>query len=494
MLGHARIFRTAAAIALAIPVASCGSADDSTVNIAYVGTPRSPFDTGVFLSSPAQQVRAATAEGLVAFDAQGRVVPALADRWIITDDGLSYIFRLRDGTWRDGSELSADSARSALRERLRGLRGSSLGLDLSGIDEIRAMAGRVVEIRLSRPMPHLLQLLAQPEMGLVRKGRGAGPMTMRREGDTAILTPIAPERLGMPAITGWDERVRTLRVDASSGEKAVARFNAGEADVMLGGTIAEFPLARSVGLLRGTIQIDPVNGLLGLSVLNDRGFLSSPANREAIAMAIDRAALIEPFGISGWKTSTRIVSSAVEDDLGTIGERWEGITIAARKAQAASRVATWRQKDKAAEAPRLLIALPPGPGSDDLLAGLVRDLGEIGLDLRRAGKGQRADLELVDDVARYPRATWYLNRLNCSVRRSLCSTIADKRVAEAMKAANEAERLAQLAEAEAELTKANVYIPIGAPIRWSLVRGDAIGFAANAWGWHPLMPMALRPK
>ncbi len=44
------------------------------------------------------------------------------------------------------------------------------------------------------------------------------------------------------------------------------------------------------------------------------------------------------------------------------------------------------------------------------------------------------------------------------------------------------------------LTAANVFIPFGAPIRWSLVRIDAIGFASNGWGWHPLMPMALRPR
>ena len=49
-------------------------------------------------------------------------------------------------------------------------------------------------------------------------------------------------------------------------------------------------------------------------------------------------------------------------------------------------------------------------------------------------------------------------------------------------------------QAEAELTKANVFVPFGAPIRWSLVRGEAAGFAVNRWNIHPLMPMAMRPK
>ena len=57
-----------------------------------------------------------------------------------------------------------------------------------------------------------------------------------------------------------------------------------------------------------------------------------------------------------------------------------------------------------------------------------------------------------------------------------------------------AERSALLAEAEAELTAANVFIPFGPPIRWSLVRGDVNGFATNPWGWHPLMPLARLPR
>ena len=57
-----------------------------------------------------------------------------------------------------------------------------------------------------------------------------------------------------------------------------------------------------------------------------------------------------------------------------------------------------------------------------------------------------------------------------------------------------ASRAALLARAEAKLTDANVFIPFGPPIRWSLVRGDTSGFVANRLAYHPLMPLALRPK
>ena len=103
-------------------------------------------------------------------------------------------------------------------------------------------------------------------------------------------------------------------------------------------------------------------------------------------------------------------------------------------------------------------------------------------------------MRLIDDVARYPHVTWFLNRLNCNVQRGLCSKQADDRVADAQKAQSPATRTELLAQAEAALTMANVFIPFGTPIRWSLVRGDAKGFSPNRWGWHPLMPMALLPS
>ena len=403
------------------------------------------------------------------------------------------LFRSRDGSWRNGDPLTARAAQTALRGAIAALKGSALGLDLAGIDDIRTMAGRVVEIRLSQPMPNLLNLLAQPELGLLDKREGAGPMVLTREAETAVLTPINPETLGLPAVKKFDERMRVIRLVALPGEGAVARFNNGDADVLLGGRIEDFPLASSVGILRGTIQIDPVTGLFGLAVMNADGFLATPENREAIAMAIDREALIAAFGVGGWAPSTRVVSPGLDGDLGTIGERWTALDLEQRRTLARSRVAAWHSADDSGGI-RLRIALPKGPGADVLFGGIKRDLAAIGIEAVRVGTGQTTDVRLVDDIARYPQPAWFLNRFNCRVQRGLCNQAADDRAAEARATDDPAAQAALLAEAEAELTASNVFIPFGAPIRWSLVRSDAIGFAPNRWAWHPLMPMALRPK
>ena len=477
-----------AALLAPLLLVACGSADDSTIKVLVVGEKNDPFETGVRLSYAAQLVKSATVEGLVSFDEQGRVIPALADRWIVTDDGKSYIFRLRDGTWADGSPVTGENARAALLQAMASLRGTPMGLDLAGIEEVRTMAGRVLEIRLSRPVPDLLQLLAQPELGLARRGRGAGPMAMKREGDFAVLTPIAPETRGLPMVPGWSQKVRVLRLAAVPAKAAVESFDTGVATLVLGGRIEQFPRATGAGFTRGAIRMDAGLGLFGLLVMRDEGFLSLRGGREALAMAMDREALAGAFGLSGWVPTTRIVSPGTPGDSGAVAERWTDLSLAQRRAEAASRVQAHGSEVV------VRIAMPRGPGADILFGRIAADLAAIGVKALRVNESVAADLRLFDAIARYPRATWFLNQLSCGVLAGPCSSSADTRSNQARTAPDVSTRNALLVEAEAELAASNVFIPFGPPVRWSLVGGDVTGFSINRWGFHPLMPLAMRTK
>ena len=481
------------ALPLALLAGSCGRGNEGAVEIAFVGASDDPFEGGVRLSAAGQHVHAATLEGLVGLDAQGQVTPALADRWIITDDGQSYIFRLRDGKWRDGSDLTGESARDALRRVIRQLAGTSLGLDLGQIEDVRAMAGRVVEIRLKGPMPDFLQLLAQPELGLTRKGMGTGPMRLRRVGETAVLSMIAPEDRGLPRIEGWKDQVRELRARALPAPQAIRLFDEGEVDLVLNGQIQALPLVDTGPLSRGTVRLDPAIGLFGLQVRQAQGVLAKASDREAIAMAIDREGLIEPFNVGGWNATTRLVGPGLDGDPGTIGERWQGMSLAQRRATAAARIVAWRSANAGRQA-ALSIELPGGPGSEILFDHLSQDLKAIGVSLRHPRKGERADLVMVDRVARFAGARWFLDQFNCGLHLGLCSSESDKLVAQAVGTEDPAKSAELLSEAEKQLTETNAYIPFGPPVRFSLVRAGVDGFSANPWAFHPLPEMAVIPR
>jgi oligopeptide transport system substrate-binding protein len=483
--------RLLGAVLFSLTLASCSPSDGGgPLGVAFIGEPTSLFQQGVRLTPGAQHMRAATYEGLVALDPAGQAVPGLAERWIVTDDGLSYIFRLRDSEWPDGEPVTASDVRVLLREGVQQLRGTALGLDLAKVAEIRAMTERVIEVRLTAPMPDFLRLLAQPELGFVKRGSGAGPMVLARddEAGSARLSALPPETRGLPARENWQALSRPLVVRALPVERAVRAFANGEVDLVLGGRIVDFPLARVGPLSRGTIQVDPAIGLLGLVVANERGLLAEPARREALSMSIERSALIQPFGIGGWQPSSWIVPPALFTEPPYPPMRWEELSLAQRRAIAAARIAAWKAQN-GGEA-RLRLALPRGPGSDLLYQQLAGAWAEIGVETVRVLPMEEADLELRDNLARFSSPRWFLNQFHCSLKAGLCSAEADTLVRQSLAERDVDAKERLLAEAHAALMAAEVFIPLGAPVRWSLVRGSVRGYQANQWGLHPLLPLS----
>ena len=484
------------ALALLAPallgLAGCNRHGGGALKVAFIDNSADLFARGSRLSPGAQHLRAATASGLVSLDQKGEVVPALADRWIVTDDGMTFILRLRDGAAPDGHELSAQSVRAELVAALHELRGTSLGLELAPIAEVRAMAGRVIEIRLASPVPALLQLLAQPELVLSRAA-GTGPMVLTRRGNVAVLTMKRPAERGLPEERDWSRHVRPVELIPASEAAAVELFGRGDVDVVLGGGLDALPLAPAGPLSRGTIQLDPAIGLFGLQVRRAAGFLADPRNREALAMALDRPALVAPFNIAGWTPTTRIVAPQMPDDPGVVGERWAGQSPDALRAEAGRRVAAWRGANHGT-AVRLTLAMGTGPGDDVLFHLLAAQLATIGVVLDRVPPEAPADLGLVDKVARYAGQRWFLDQFSCALRQGLCDTAADALLAQAMAERAPAARARAMAEAELRLTQAGVFVPFGSPLRFSLVRSSVNGFAPNAWGFHPLPPLAAIPK
>ena len=492
--------------AILLSLAACGQSDDGTLDIAVIDDSDALFSEGVRLTSGAQHLRAATRSGLVALDDQGEVVPALADRWNVVDEGRIFVFRLREGTWPDGRELTAESVRAALVKSIGNLKGTSLALDLAPVEEVRAMAGRVVELRLSGPSPYLLNILAQPELGLVSGKGDSGPMTLERDGLIGHLSMRPPEERGLPEDEEWEDDVIPVTIRAVPAERAIALFEASEVEMVLNGRIGEFPLADTGPLSLGTVRLDIAIGLFGLQVRRANGVLSDPATRGAIAMAIDREALLARFNIGGWSPTTRVVSPGLPGDAGLVAERWQGLPLAERRAEARARIDAWRANggawsagtNRAGEEPggtgdavaSVSIALGEGPGHDQLFTALQTQLATIGIGLDRKEDMAKADLVLVDRTARYASPLWFLNQFNCTLKRGLCSEDADFLVGQANVERDPASRANLLAEAETRLTAENVFIPIAAPLRWSLLRGTVNGFVENAWAFHPLPPMA----
>jgi len=430
-------------------------------------------------------LRAATAQGLVTFDEKGRVAPGLANRWIVTDDGMSYIFRLNKARWNNGREVESREVARLLTARIRELRKGRLGAELGVIDRVVAMTGQVVEIRLTAPMPYLLELLALPEFGLLSKGAGSGPMQAKKFGQVMQLRRNETDDEGVQFL---GNAMVTLQRGAAS--TVLARYALGQSDLIEGGRFDSFPLLDAANIRADHIQFDAVPGLFGLHVVNDGPFLSDTANRTAIAMAIDRPKLLTAFDIVAWQETVTLVPESLPNRASIARPAWSAPSMEERRAMAAATVADWKKANGALRA--LRVALPRGYGSRIFFARLRADLATIGIDIERVTMDRPHDLLLVDRTAQQSSPIWYLDQLSCKFA-TICSARADEIVAEARRTADSAMRAQLLGEAEAELQATVAFIPIANPLRWSVVRPGLLGHFANGRGWHLLQYLGRDP-
>ena len=475
--------------AMSLVLTGCGAASDQALEVSVIGEPDSIFQTERLpLSEAAGLVRGSTVQGLVARDAAGELVPALAARWIVSDDGQSFIFRLADARWNNGGKVTAGQVATGLRARIKRARQGRLQGDLSAIRDVRAMTGEVIEIRLTSPKPALLQILAQPELGVSHRGYGTGPLVKTRSGRHLDFTR-KPE--GEEEITGTKKAgTPAIRLRAERAARAIVRYRGGDAVVVLNGRYTALPLIDAAGIDRSELRLDPVSGLFGLVFAENTGFVGDAARREAVSMAIDRDRLRTALDLPAGNLSNRLIPIGTEGYDGVTPEPWADMTMEARRATAKARVLAWEAVHGLV--PPLRIALPAGPGSGLLFASIRADLAGAGLTARRVDMRTSADLRLIDEVASYSRASWYLGRLSCAQRR-VCDADGDALLKRARAMTDLDERARLLGEAERSMTGYASFIPLGPPVRWSLVRGEPAGFAPNPFGDHPLWPMAQIP-
>ncbi len=427
------------------------------------------------LDPPSELLIGAVAQGLVRFDAGGQVEPALAQSWIVSDDGLRYTFRIGRATWSNGSPVTADQVVRRLRAAIGGSSRNPLKPLLLVIDRIEAMTGNVLEISLKSPRPNLLQLLAQPELAIMRNNLGTGPFRAQPQGDGSVLLS-PPDQDDEAADEADADPSRDIVLRGEPAALAVARFRRGLSDFVTGGTIAELPLARSAALRRNPLRFDPVGGLFGLRFARNDGIAADPAVRRALAMAIDRAALATALALPELLPRESLLPGGLDEVPTPALPDWAANPLPMRRALAASIIG-----DQAGEDPvTLRVGLPPGPGYRLVFAHLRRDWRAIGVIAEAVGPEAEADLRFIDAVAAANLATWYLRRLSCATR-LVCSPEADTML-DAARAAPPAERQQLLANADRVLTDATVFIPLGAPVRWSLVSPRLIGFQPNPFG------------
>ena len=459
--------------ALALLGAGCQRRPDTTeVVVSAIGDEPALLDSNRrSLDAPARLLADATAQGLVRFDAAGQIEPGLAERWTVIDDGTSYIFRLREATWADETPVTAEQVVAALKRQLRTGTRNPLAPFLTAIDEIVAMTPQVIEVRLNRPRPDLLKLFAQPELALIRARvpGGSGPFRIAVAGRAPLLRP-KPDPFRDEEGDGGPRPEEDVRLIGERAARAVARFAARRSDLVAGGTFVDWPLVEVAGIAPANVRVDPAVGLLGLAVVDRSGLLADPANRRAVAQAFDRTAIAAAMG---WEAADRLLPEPLDSAAPPAVPGWTLLTPAQRIDAARAQLA--------GTGARLRIALPSGPGATLLWGQLAATLYRIGIAPERVALNAPADLRLVDAVAPYDSARWYLATACVA-----CGPEAQAALETARLAPTAATRAQAIAAADRALDADVAFIPLARPFRWSLVARRLVQFTPNARAAHPL--------
>lgn len=465
---------------LCAALAGCGGGEERPVVVQIIGQPIEMTDPLRHeRSAPAKAVLAATAQGLVAFDAQGGVVPGLAESWIVSDGGQSYIFRLRRAKWADGEPVKADAVARILQQRMRASPEVLAGLK----PDVRAMTDRVIEIRLDTALPAFIQLLAQPRLAIIGKQGGTGPYQAEARLQRLYLRPMAnadESEDGTPPPSAVRDR-RTL--EAARAALAIARFQNGRADLVLGGRFQHLLLLPHARLGSTDVRADPAPGLFGLAIADRRGFLADHAVRSALARAIDRAQLARDLNLQGWTTSIAPLPAQLDMAQAPTLPEWATLAAEERIRTARHAVSAWRAAH--GEPPVLRIALPQGAGATLLFHRLTEDYGRLGLRVTRVAQDAAAELRIVDAVAGFDSALWYLAQLDCDTGIA-CDPAASAQLDIARSAQDAAQQAAALSAAERLIVAHGGFIPLGLPIRWSLASSRLTAFMPSPRALHPL--------
>ncbi|MGH7616408.1 MAG: ABC transporter substrate-binding protein [Gemmatimonadaceae bacterium] len=251
-------------------------------------------------------------DGLTRFSPDARVEPALAERWDVTPDGMTYTFHLRSGvTFTDGARVTArtvaDSWRRALDPATKSGAAQFL-FPIKGAQEVNAgkaatISGVTVRddstlvVTLAEPLAIFIKMLAmpvasvvpertQPDFGEHPVGTGPWKLVEWKHDDYLLFAKNPGYYLGAPKTDSLRARI------IAEPSTAVAEFESGNVDVL------QIPATQAADWLedesrKPMLMSTPALELVYIGINTTRGPLADARVRQAINYAVDTKRIIE---------------------------------------------------------------------------------------------------------------------------------------------------------------------------------------------------------
>ncbi len=267
------------------------------------------------------------------------IVPSLAERWEISDDGLRYVFHLREGLlWSDGTPITAHDVEFGVKRVLDPESpGSSVAIYFvleNGEDiylgrntdwdavGVRALDERTVEFRLSAPAPYFMSVMNRPDAGPQPRHAMGGVAEARVVSGAFEVAERTDERLVLRRRAERPGNVAEVELYRTAIVEALPEYERGETDLIL---VRYTP--RLADLMPGEVREDAVLGSPAWSAYirfdHTHPVAGNLELRRALAHATDREALAAACPANLVVATGGVVPPALQGPTPVIGLRYD---------------------------------------------------------------------------------------------------------------------------------------------------------------------------
>jgi peptide/nickel transport system substrate-binding protein len=320
-----KLLLSAAALAMAAGAAFAEPQRGGRVDVVIQPEPPGLM-LGLLQNGPTQMVAGNIYEGLLRYGSDLQPQPGLAREWEVSEDGLTYTFRLHENvTWHDGAPFTADDVVFSVDVFLRETH-PRLRVSLEHVESVTAVDAHTVQFTLKNPFGPFLGIFEVGTMPMVPKHIyegtdfrnnpanatpiGTGPFKFAEWVQGSYIHLVRNEDYYLDGKPYLDEIFWRVIPDAAA--RAVA-FETGEVDVLPGGSVENFDVPRLTAM-EGVCSTGAGWEYFGphswMWINLREGPTTDPRFRQAIMYAMDREFARDVVWNGFGKVATGPVSSS----------------------------------------------------------------------------------------------------------------------------------------------------------------------------------------